>query len=301
MRRLLAALIGSIGLTATATIGAPADTGLTSVVLSCSDGHSVAMTVDQATLTGLLADIQTLNLSGTNSCAVDTAAVDPSSETTDWTVFDYNSSGRALAPRNSPNKMPGNTPDGGATWQFNFQSGVYTALFTTTDPSVTGDLCPVFYMGCKTVNDDISLSGDAASFVTQHNGGDCVSNTPAAVRFYFTAPSASGQSVGPPPTGLPPAGFYTKFWWSNPVNLEMLSGNEGNPTPLRISADLGDLSQWSDWDGKHAFEQPEAFMEAVQKVQSIGLSFGGECFFETGVTPTQPFTSEQFSSKFSES
>jgi hypothetical protein len=298
MRRLLAALIGSIGLTATTTIGAAADTGLTSVVLSCSDGHSVALTIDQTTLTSLLADVQALNLSGTNSCTVDTATVDPSSQTTDWTVYDYNSSNQALAPRNSPNKLPANTPDAGTTWQFNFQLGVYTALFTTTDPSVTGDLCPVFAPGCKTVHDDISLSGDAATFVTQHNGGDCVSNTPAAVRFYFTAPSASGQSAGPTPTGLPPAGFYTKFWWSNPVNLQMLTGNQ---TSARISADLGDLTQWSDWDGKFAATQSEAFMEAVQKVQSIGLSFGGECFFETGVTPTQPFTSEMFSSKFSES
>ena len=39
---------------------------------------------------------------------------------------------------------------------------------------------------------------------------------------------------------------------------------------------------------------------AVLKVQAIGLSFGGECFFETGVTPTNPFTNEAFSSMFSE-
>ena len=298
MRRLLAAMIGSIGLTAMTTIGAAADTGLTSVVLSCTDGHSVAMTIDQTTLTSLLADVQALNLSGINSCTVDTATVDPSSETTDWTVFDYNSSGRALAPRNSPNKLPATTPDGGTTWQFDFRPGVYTALFTTTDRSVTGDLCPVFAPGCKTVNADIALSGDAASFVTQNGGGDCVADVPAAVRFYFTAPSASGQSAGPPPTGLPPAGFYTKFWWSNPVHLDMVTGNQAS---TRISADLGNLTQWSDWDGKTAASQSEAFMEAVQKVQSIGFSFGGDCFFETGVTATQPFTSEQFMSKFSES
>src|SRR4029077_14635944 len=269
MRRLLAALIGSIGLTATTTIGAAADTGLTSVVLSCSDGHSVAMTVDQATLTSLLADVQALNLSGTNSCAVDTAAVDPSSQTTDWTVFDYNSSNRALSPRNSPNKSPAFPTDGGTTWNFFFQPNVYTALFTTTDPSVTGDLCPVFAPGCNVVSDSITLSGDAASFMTQRRGGDCGDNTPAAVRVSFTAPSASGQSAGPPPTGLPPAGFYTKFWWSNPINLQMSSGDQTSPP---ISADLGNLYEWSDWDGKHAWEQPEAFMEAVQKVKSIGLS-----------------------------
>jgi len=44
----------------------------------------------------------------------------------------------------------------------------------------------------------------------------------------------------------------------------------------------------------------EAFLEATHKVQAIGLSFGGECFFETGVTPPGTFNSEQFSSSFSE-
>ena len=45
-----------------------------------------------------------------------------------------------------------------------------------------------------------------------------------------------------------------------------------------------------------------AFVKATQNVQAIGLSFGGLCFFETGVTPTpDTFTNEQFSSTFSES
>jgi hypothetical protein len=47
-----------------------------------------------------------------------------------------------------------------------------------------------------------------------------------------------------------------------------------------------DPSEWSDWNGQHG-DNPavtEAFVEATQKVQAIGFSFGGECFFETGVT-----------------
>ena len=44
-----------------------------------------------------------------------------------------------------------------------------------------------------------------------------------------------------------------------------------------------------------------AFIKATQNVLEIGLSFGGVCFFETGVTPTpDTFTSEQFSSTFAE-
>jgi hypothetical protein len=67
------------------------------------------------------------------------------------------------------------------------------------------------------------------------------------------------------------------------------------------------MSEWSDWNGQRGDSSPtvlEAFVEATQKVQAIGLSFGGECFFETGVTaeypPGTPPPYEIFSSKFSE-
>jgi hypothetical protein len=205
--------------------------------------------------------------------------------TTGWTVFDYNPSGQALAPRHSAT-----TPDGGATWQFNFQAGTFTALFTTTDQSVTGNLCPTFPLGCRQLHDTITLSGDAVSFVTQHGGGDCVGNTPAAVRFFFVSPSASGPSVGSPPRG-----FYTRFWWSNPVNMQLLTGTDSSTITVNL-----DPTQWSDWNGQSGTVVPEAFAEATQNVQSIGLSFGGECFFETGVTPAPATNGEQFSSQFSE-
>lgn len=258
------------------------------VTLSCTDGHSVIFEADQTELTNLLADVQAINGSGTGTtCALTAAAIDPSSKTTEWTVYDYNPSGQAIAPRNSPNSMPATT--NGMTSTFFFLPNTYTALFTTTDPNLTGDL------SLKTLTDTISLSGDATTFMTQHNGGDCVSNVPAAVRFYFRSPSASGSSVG-----NPPAGFYTQFWWSNPVNLQLLSGNQGSAT---IAASMSDPNEWSDWNGQRA-DNPavtEAFLEATHKVQAIGLSFGGECFFETGVI-TVPGTviNEQFTSTFGE-
>jgi len=149
----------------------------------------------------------------------------------------------------------------------------------------------------KTLTDMISVSGNAASFMTQHNGGNCVSNIPAAVRFYFRSPYASGPS-----TGTPPAGFYTQFWWSNPVNVQLLTGNQ---SPLTIMASMSDLAEWSDWDGKPATDPlvTAAFIKATQNVQAIGLSFGGLCFFETGVTAEYPTGTpppyEIFSSKFS--
>jgi hypothetical protein len=259
----------------------------TQVTLSCNDGHSVIFEVDQITLTSLLADVQAINASGTGtSCTLTMAAIDPSSETTKWTVYDYNPSNQAIAPRNSPNSMPATTT--GTTTTFQFRPGIYTALLTTKDPSLTGDL------STKMLNDTISVTGDATSFMTQHGGGDCTLNVPAAVRFYFRSPSASGPS-----TGTPPAGFYTQFWWSNPVNMALVSGNESQT----IMASMSNPAQWSDWNGQNGSSNPavmEAFLEATHKVLEIGLSFGGECFFETGVTPSSPFTNEQFSSMFSE-
>lgn len=289
MRKLVTALCGALALLFPTALGAHADlTSTVTATLSCSDGHSVVMTLDQLGLTNLLSEVQAAN-SGTSGvlCTVDTAAVDPAQVSTDWTVFDYNPSGRAISPRHSPDSGPAMPSAGGTIWSFNFRAGVYTALFTSTDPILTGDVSG------RTVSDTITLSGDATTFQTQHNGGDCASNFPAAVRFYFVAPSASGSSVG-----TPPAGFYTRFWWSNPMNMAMTKGNDS----MTISADLSNPSEWSDWNGQSGANPAvtEAFIEATQKVQSIGLSFGGECFFETGVTPTNATDNEMFSSQFSE-
>jgi hypothetical protein len=261
--------------------------GDTQITLSCNDGHSVIFDVNQIALTSLLADVQAINASGTGtSCTLTMAAIDPSSETTEWTVYDYNPSNHAIAPRNSPSSMPATTT--GAITTFQFKAGIYTALLTTTDPSLTGDL------SMKSLTDTISASGDAASFMTQHNGGNCTSNMPAAVRFYFRSPSASGPS-----TGTPPAGFYTQFWWSNPMNVPLVQGSQSGTT---ITASMSDPAEWSDWNGQSGSNPAvtEAFLEATHKVLEVGLSFGGECFFETGVTPTGTFTSEKLSSYFGE-
>ena len=294
MRKLVPALAGALALLFPMALAAHADlTDAVTATLSCTDGHSVVLTVDQVTLSGLVADVQAINSSGdATSCTLDTAAIDPTTVSTGWTVFDYNPSDQAIAPRHSPDSGPATSSDG-ITWQFNFRSSIFTALFTSTDPNLTGNLCPM--TGCRSLSDTIHVSGDAITFMTQHGGGDCVGNTPAAVRFYFVSPSASGSSVG-----SPPAGFYTRFWWSNPMNMQLLTGNSSDT----ITANVGDPTEWSDWNGQRADSSPavlEAFMEATQKVQSIGLSFGGECFFETGVTPDPATNGEQFSSQFSES
>src|SRR3989454_5663590 len=139
MRSLVLALVASLALIAATSSRAVGDTSLTVVRLSCNDGHSVTIAVDLAMLANLAADVQAINSGITGlSCTLDT--LDPSTETTEWTVYDYNPSGQAIAPRNSPNSMPATTGDNGVTWQFPFKPNIYTALFTTTDPSVTGNI-----------------------------------------------------------------------------------------------------------------------------------------------------------------
>ena len=100
MRPLLLALAATLALSVAIPAGVAADlTTLTDVTLSCSDNHSVVMTLDQTGLTNLLADVQSVNTSGLLSCSVTT---DPSSGTADWTVYDYNPSGQAIAPGATP-------------------------------------------------------------------------------------------------------------------------------------------------------------------------------------------------------
>src|SRR6184192_798473 len=228
------------------------------VILSCTDGHSVILWVDPATLTGLAADVEAINASDTGvSCTLDSTALDPSSQTTPWTVYDYNPSNNALAPRNSPNKMPATTSSSVTT--FDFLPGKFTALLTTTDRSLTGDL------SAKMLTDEIGVSGPATTFMTQHNGGaNCSSNIPAAVRFYFVSPSASGSTVG-----TPPAGFYTQFWWSNPMDMTLIAGTQSGT----ITANVSNPAEWSDWNGQRA-SNPEvlaAFEKAIRNVQTVGL------------------------------
>jgi len=196
-----------------------------------------------------------------------------SGQITSWTVYDYNPSGRALAPRVAASSEPATETSGVVS--FPFKLNTYTALLTTTDPSLTGDLTG------KTLSDTVAVSGVTGTFQDQNNGGCLPDNQ--SVRFYFISPSAAGNSTR----------FYTKFWWSNPVSVT-LTGNGSTPIAAPLTPD-----QWSDWNGKPGTDNPEAFSEAIAKVQTIGLSFGGGCFFENGVTTSNG--SGVFSSTFSES
>jgi hypothetical protein len=183
-----------------------------------------------------------------------------------WKVFNYNSSGQALAPV-APSSVSGNTVT------FNFSASTYTALVATSDNSVTGDLTG------KTLNDTLSWTNvNSGAFQDQNNGGCTPDNQ--TVRLYFASPGFA----------------FTHFWWSNPMSVT-LTGTSGGGT---MGVSLTDLSQWSDWNGKVANSSPDVtagFYAAVAKVSTVGLSFGGGCFFENGVTTTDG--SGTFTSAFS--
>jgi hypothetical protein len=203
-----------------------------------------------------------------------------------WTEYVYNPSGHALMP------LATTTSATGTVVSFNFALGVYTALLTTRDRSLTGDL------SSKSLTDAVSVTNmnDGATFQDQ-NGDGCA--TAPSVRLYFTSPAGSGPSYpppGPPINGTPPAGFYTQSWWSNPALLTLTNNVSGT-----ITATL-DPSQWSDWDGQMGNSSADvtaAFLRAAQNVQTVGLSFGGGCFAENGVTTSDG--SGTFNSSFSES
>lgn len=209
--------------------------------------------------------------------SISTPATATSTGTTSWTVFDYNPSGRALAPRvadkSSPPSVTGNTVS------FNFLSGTYTALLTTSDSSLTGDLTG------KTLTDTITVLGVTGHFLDQ-NGGPCTPDV-QSTRLFLSSP-----------------GFeFTNFWWSNPASVPLTAANApvGKVT-LTIMGNLNHPGEWSDWNGKNGLDSPAVtagFTAAISKVQTLGLSFGGGCFFENGVTTSDG--SGTLSSDFGES
>jgi hypothetical protein len=172
---------------------------------------------------------------------------------TAWKVYNYNSSGHSITPTSATSTSADNA-------SFDFQQNVYTAQLVTTAKTLVGNLTD------ETVNATVTVSGVTGTFVDQ-NGGGCTPDN-QTVRLFFTTKN--------------PGFNYTDYWWSNPVSYQLT----GNGT-MTMSVSLADPSQWSDWNGQKGDSSAsvtDAFNAAVANVQTIGLSFGGGCFFENGVT-----------------
>jgi hypothetical protein len=173
-----------------------------------------------------------------------------------WKVWTYNPSNRAFK-----GGVPASVSSGIAT--FAFPATPDTALLVTDHGSYKGTL--LGDLTGKTISATVSASGGPFHYFGEPSCGGTVG---ANVRLFFQTKS--------------PASFAeTDYWWSNPVSLQL--NGLTNPTPM--SESLSNPGNWSDFFG-HFGSDPiyaAAFQAAVKNVTSIGLSFGGGCFFENGV------------------
>lgn len=175
-----------------------------------------------------------------------------------WKVYDVNHSNRAFRSR-----IPDLAPSGGIGFDFLFTPD--TALLTTDHPSYRGTL--LGDLKDKLLSAKIKVNVAPATTLFQYFGQGTSANpclTPASVRFFF-----QGNTNGP--------FAYTKYWWSTPVSVQLANLADGIPKTIMVHVQSG---LWSDYNGQF---DAAGFDAAAKDVQTIGLSFGGGCFFENGV------------------
>ncbi len=147
---------------------------------------------------------------------------------------------------------------GGGLASLNFTSQPNTALLVTSQKAKNSSL--LGNMAGKTITATFTVNGtDAFTYYGQPDA--C--NTPASARLYFETSNGGGFD-------------YTHYWWSNPASAVLANGT------LSVSATV-DPASWSDWNGQSGTSVPAGFAAAASNVTTIGLSFGGGCFFENGV------------------
>jgi len=174
-----------------------------------------------------------------------------------WKVWSYNPSNRALR-----GNVPAGTSPGVATFPFPATPDV--ALLVTDHGSYKGSL--LGDLTGKTVSATVSAAGGPFTYYGQGTPQNPC-GPPANVRLFFQTKSSGSFAE-------------TDYWWSNPVSLPLASIPSATPMSASLTG-----ANWSDYNG-HFGNDPQfaaAFADAVQNVTSIGLSFGGGCFFENGV------------------
>jgi hypothetical protein len=182
-----------------------------------------------------------------------------------WHVGYYNPSGRALSFGQAQNTSSGLA-------SLNFTNQPNTALLVTDQGSqrnnLLGDLS-----NKSSVSASFTISGSPSGF--NYYGEGTPSNacgTPANVRLFFETSNAGGFDE-------------THYWWSNtlPNSSAILSTGTNTIGPVSL-----DGVNWSDFNGHFGSDSAYSsqFTAAKANVTSIGLSFGGGCFFENGVGTT---------------
>lgn len=93
---------------------------------------------------------------------------------------------------------------------------------------------------------------------------------PANVRLYFeTTNTDLGES---------------QYWWSNPISIDLAALLARGPSGTTLAVSV-EAANWSDRDGHLGDYDPDhtaAFNSAAADVTTLGLSFGGGCFFAFG-------------------
>ena len=172
-----------------------------------------------------------------------------------WHVGSLTPSGRTLSFASA-----GRVADGLATFDFTNQPDINLLVTDQGSSPLLGD------DRGKTITAVFTISGATGAFI--YNGEGTPDNPcifPANTRLFFETSNAGGFDE-------------THFWWSNPSSAILADGT------FTVTATVTG-AQWSDFFGHFGSDPKVAagFDAAASNVTSIGLSFGGGCFFENGV------------------
>ena len=170
-----------------------------------------------------------------------------------WHLGRYTPSGNALSLAST------RAGDGIAAFDFTNQPNTALLVNDHGSSSLLGD------DRGKTVTATFTVSGATGAFTYFGEGTpDNPCGTPANTRLFFETSNAGGFDE-------------THFWWSNPSSAVLANGT------FTVTASVNG-AEWSDFFG-HFGSDPSfsaGFDHASANVTTIGLSFGGGCFFENG-------------------
>jgi hypothetical protein len=167
-----------------------------------------------------------------------------------WKDGYYTPSGRALSFADANNA-------GIASIDFTNQPN--TALLVTTHGAAKGTL--LGDLRGETITATFHVSGVNGSFI--YFGEPSCGGTTANARLFFQTDNSGGFQ-------------FTHYWWSDVAWTALANGG------FSLTATVLPPG-WSDWNGQAGVDQVAGFNDAASNVTTIGLSFGGGCFFENGI------------------